>query len=427
MSSRRRIRRTESSRTSCKGPAPWNVWAFMTLLCISVHAIAQEAPGYVSQGYTDQVINRIARFFGLNPGSKNLAQEIAFFSDDIDIRHIAFSPDGKYLAVTSMDELSKHSREVHIWDWRQEKLIRALYIPQGSHGDPLATEVLKWSPDGRFLATGLGRSGNSVVIRVWNVSDWSVAQDITDPGYGDCTSIAFSPNSQFLIRAVDRGTHGIGDDHVLVYDTHTWQKVQGFKLVPYFHPSVMSLSSSGRLMAVAGDFAIPNSGTTQNKDVANTVDDSTAILVYDIKNGSLLRNIRIDPATITKVSNSPIYSVAISPDEQYVMAGKDAVAQPSPWNPYYKFPALPIYSVATGQEIAAIHEHESAKVVSIRFLHHGQYLVVSEVDGYIQFWKFPEMRLVQEVRGEASSLAVSPDGQYLAGGGYKKIIVWKIH
>ena len=425
MNSRSRIRRTESSRTPCKGPAPWNVWAFMTLLCISVHAIAQEAPGYVSQGYTDQVINRTERFFGLNPGSKNLAQEVAFFSDDIDVRHIAFSPDGKYLAVTSMDDLSTHGQEVHIWDWRQEKLIRALYIPQGSHGDPLATEVLKWSPDGRFLATGLGRSGNAVVIRVWNVSDWSVAQDITDPGYGDCSSIAFSPDSQFLIRAVDRGTHGIGDDHVLVYDTHTWQKVQGFKLVPYFYPSVMSLSSSGRLMAVAGQ-VIAGRNIAAGQFISGPHDGNT-ILVYDIKKGTLLKNIRVEPFMIDKVSNFPPYSVAVSPDERYVMAGVGAVAQPSPSNPYYKFPALSIYSMATGQEVAAIHEHDSARVESIRFLRHGRYLVASEVDGYIQFWKFPEMRLVQEVRGEASSLAVSPDGQYLAGGGYGKIIVWKIH
>ena len=424
MNSRRRIRRTESSRTPCKGPAPWNVWAFMTLLCISVHAIAQEAPGYVSQGYTDQVINRTERFFGLNPGSKNLAQEVAFFSDDIDVRHIAFSPDGKYLAVTSMDDLSTHGQEVHIWDWRQEKLIRALYIPQGSHGDPLATEVLKWSPDGRFLATGLGRSGNAVVIRVWNVSDWSVAQDITDPGYGDCSSIAFSPDSQFLIRAVNRGDHGIGDDHALVYDTHTWQKVDGFKLVPYFYPSVMSLSSSGRLMAVAGQVI---AGQVIAGQVIVGPHDGNTILVYDIKKGTLLKNIRVEPFMIDKVSNFPPYSVAVSPDERYVMAGVGAVAQPSPSNPYYKFPALSIYSMATGQEVAAIHEHDSARVESIRFLRHGRYLVASEVDGYIQFWKFPEMRLVQEVRGEASSLAVSPDGQYLAGGGYKKIIVWKIH
>ena len=400
----------------------------MTLLCISVHAIAQEAPGYVSQGYTDQVINRAERFFGINPGSKNLAQEVAFFSDDIDVRHIAFSPDGKYLAVTSMAQYTPQDFEVHIWDWRHEKII---HILERTHEDNLTVqEGLKWSPDGKFLASCLGRSWTSeAIIRIWNVSDWSVATDIIDHNhYGDCTSIAFSPDSQFLIRAVNRGDHGIGDDHVLIYDTHTWQKVEGFKLIPYFYPSVLSLSSSGRLMAVAGQIIIPNyPGTTQEQEAINYDHGSSSILVYDIKKGTLLRNIRVEPFMINKVSIFPPYSVTISPDERYVMAGVEAVAQPSPSNPYYKFPALPIYSVATGQEIAAIHEHESAKVVSVRFLHHGRYLVVSEVDGYIQFWKFPEMRLVQEVKGEASSLAVSPDGQYLAGGGYKKILVWKIH
>ena len=418
MSSRRRIRRTESSRTSCKGPAPWNVWAFMTLLCISVHAIAQEAPGYVSQGYTDQVINRTERFFGLNPGSKNLAQEVAFFSDDIDVRHIAFSPDGKYLAVTSMDDLSTHGQEVHIWDWRQEKLIRALYLPQGAGGDPLAKEMLTWSPDGKFLATCMiTPRNNEASIRVWNISDWTVEKDIGVHGDGNCTSLSFSPDSQLLIRIADYQDKG--EDGVLIYDAHTWQKVQGFKLVLYFHPSVMSLSSSGRLMAVAGQVIAGQ--------VIVGPHDGNTILVYDIKKGTLLKNIRVEPFMIDKVSNFPPYSVAVSPDERYVMAGVGAVAQPSPSNPYYKFPALSIYSMATGQEVAAIHEHDSARVVSIRFLHHGRYLVASEVDGYIRFWKFPEMRLVQEVRGEASSLTVSPDGQYLAGGGYKKILVWKIH
>ena len=418
MNSRRRIRRTESSRTPCKGSAPWNVWALMALLCISVQVMAQEAPGYVSQGYTDQVINRIARFFDLNPGSKNLAQEVAFFSDDIDVRHIAFSPDGKYLAVTSMDDLSTHGQEVHIWDWRQEKLIRALYLPQGSDGNPLAKEMLTWSQDGKFLATCMiTPRNNEASIRVWNVSDWTVEKDIGIHGDGNCTSLAFSPDSQLLVRIADYEEKG--EDGVLIYDTHTWQKVQGFKLVPYFHPSVMSLSSSGRLMAVAGQVIAGQ--------VIVGPHDGNTILVYDIKKGTLLKNIRVEPLMIDKVSNFPPYSVAVSPDERYVMAGVGAVAQPSPSNPYYKFPALSIYSMATGQEVAAIHEHDSARVVSIRFLHHGRYLVASEVDGYIRFWKFPEMRLVQEVRGEASSLTVSPDGQYLAGGGYKKILVWKIH
>ena len=298
----------------------------MTLLCISVHAIAQEAPGYVSQGYTDQVINRIARFFGLNPGSKNLAQEIAFFSDDIDVRHIAFSSDGKYLAVTSMDELSKHSREVHIWDWRQEKLIRALYLPQGSGGNPLAEEMLTWSPDGKFLATCMiTPRNNEASIRVWNVSDWTVEKDIGVHGDGNCTSLSFSPDSQLLIRIADYEDKG--EDGVLIYDTHTWQKAQGFKLVPYFHPSVMSLSSSGRLMAVAGQVI---AGQVIAGQVIAGPHDGNTILVYDLKMGTLLKNIRVEPCRIDKVTIFPPYSVTMSPDERYVMAGVDAVAQPSP-------------------------------------------------------------------------------------------------
>ncbi len=424
MNSRSIIRRTAKSRTPCKGLAPWNVWALMALLCISVQVMAQEAPGYVSQGYTDQVINRIARFFDLNPGSKNLAQEVAFFSDDIDVRHIAFSPDGKYLAVTSMDDLSTHGQEVHIWDWRQEKLIRALYLPQGAGGDPLAKEMLTWSPDGKFLATCMiTPRNNEASIRVWNVSDWTVEKDIGIHGDGNCTSLAFSPDSQLLIRIADYQDKG--EDGVLIYDAHTWQKVQGFKLVPYFSPSVMSLSSSGQLMAVAGTFAVPHSGTIQTQAFLNDADNGGAVLVYDIKTDALLRNIRIKSETTNKIfSMLTPSSEAISPDGQYVMVGGDVNTKPSPYN---QFPALSIYSVKTGQKVDAIHEHDSADIVSIRFLHHGQYLVVSEVDGYIQFWKFPEMRLVQEVKGEASSLAVSPDGQYLAGGGYKKILVWKIN
>jgi WD40 repeat protein len=75
--------------------------------------------------------------------------------EPFEARQMDFSPDGKYLVASSLLGGTKKDLEVHIWDWRHEKLVKILQRPAGSDAIQ-ATHGLTWSPDGRFLAACLG-------------------------------------------------------------------------------------------------------------------------------------------------------------------------------------------------------------------------------------------------------------------------------
>lgn len=90
---------------------------------------------------------------------------------------VAFSPDGKFLAIVGYDE-------VKLWDVASRQQLHAL------KGGPL----IAFSPDGRVLATARSGSG---VIQMWNVATGQEAHTIPDQGQ-PVSSIVFSPDGEIL-------------------------------------------------------------------------------------------------------------------------------------------------------------------------------------------------------------------------------------
>jgi hypothetical protein len=80
---------------------------------------------------------------------------------------------------------------------------------------------LHYSPDGKLLAVcGPNAIGNTV-IRVRNVKDWSVANDIKDSAHCDCRAFEFTQNWKHLFYP----TYHFADpgDNVVAYEVGTWQ------------------------------------------------------------------------------------------------------------------------------------------------------------------------------------------------------------
>ena len=116
--------------------------------------------------------------------------------------------------------------KVWIWDWRTEKLQRELDI---------RADTVKFSPNGKYLATGTGKSG----IQLWRVADWTVARTL--PAEGE--TMSFSPDGKLIA--------GVGVSRTLtiwrVDDGTVFRTLPGNGYIPYFiaySPDGTKLASS---------------------------------------------------------------------------------------------------------------------------------------------------------------------------------------
>jgi WD40 repeat protein len=109
------------------------------------------------------------------------------------INSVSFSPDGKFLACGGWDDPI-----VEVWKVDDGKIVASLSKPPNSPN----MKSVSFSLDGNMLAAG-GGWGNGGVIKLWQVSDWSLIRELqTTLIY----SIAFSPNKQTFASAGGDGT-----------------------------------------------------------------------------------------------------------------------------------------------------------------------------------------------------------------------------
>lgn len=291
------------------------------------------------------------------------------------INSLAWSPDGRYLAVNgTIDGLYANDLYVYSFDRTNQKLTQVTSVnPDG--GLALDVGAVAWSPDGQYLAFGGGIYGVGTVDLVVYKFD-SVAQTLTQiiaisPGSGidSIASVAWSPNGLYL--AVGGAIAGSPGNDLLLYrfDSTTPALV----LVDSVNPdgggvsdTVRSVawSPNGRYLAVGGQIA----GTTGNDlwvyqfnsttqtlsalvsvgivtpstDVVATVawsPDGTYLAIGGQMNSGLsnaLYMYKFDPGarTLTQIAsvnpdgggaNDSVSSIVWSPDGQYIAVGGDLV------------------------------------------------------------------------------------------------------
>ncbi|MBC7871390.1 MAG: hypothetical protein H7Y09_11180 [Chitinophagaceae bacterium] len=144
-----------------------------------------------------------------------------------DVTALAFSPDGESLATATS------GGKVQLWDWRNRQAlatftlvegayaVRLAFSPDGAQlaageyqaisvfstpdqtllydlatGDNGTTDVLMYSPDGRFLVNG----GLIPNMLVWDTATGDLVAQLPDVG-GDRISAAFSPDGDMMITA----------------------------------------------------------------------------------------------------------------------------------------------------------------------------------------------------------------------------------
>jgi WD40 repeat protein len=326
--------------------------------------------------------------------ANNVASSIATLKENMEVRGLDFSPDGKYLAATSTTD----SDEVHIWDWQAASIVRKMKKGAGS-ADTTTTEPLKYSPDGKYLVACHGITEKNIVMQIWEAQTGNLVHFVEETQMEDCSAIGFTPDGQWLVRVGSIGRKP--NDSIIVYGTKDWKPAWSLRTLP-FYPNTLTISPDGRFAAVGGN------------TFAADAPREPQIRIIDLTKRAISKTIDSFPL------NSRTRSLAWHPDGKHVAAGAMVGGA-------FKGPGIVrIFDASSEKQLAGETVQAPEAIDVLRYSPDGKYLVEGPINGSIRIWDGQHKNLLQEFQGEAASLAFSRDGRYLAMGGRKKIVIWQM-
>jgi WD40 repeat protein len=233
---------------------------------------------------------------------------------------VAFASDGK-LASGAAD------RSVVVWDLKAEwKLDRS--IGTGDSNSPLADRVnaVRFSPDGKSLATGGGEPTRDGEIKLWQVDTGNLIRSFTNVHSDSVFSVDFSPDGKYLAS-------GAADKFVKVIELGTGRIVKQFEGHTH-HVLGVSWNRNERSLASAGadnvvkiwDFVKGE----KTKNIAGFDKEVTAISFVGYTDQALVvsgdakvRLVREDASDVRSFAGATdfIESAAVTPDGKIVIAG----------------------------------------------------------------------------------------------------------
>jgi WD40 repeat protein len=230
------------------------------------------------------------------------------------VEALAFSPDGKYLASGSF-------QEVALWDVKTGKLEKKLT------GFAHCVVALAFSSDSKLLATGGGFPASDGEIKVFEVESGQLVREIKN-GHSDTVfGVAFSPDGTKL------ATCG-ADKFVKVFELPSGKFIKSFEGHTH-HVMDVGWKPDGKLLASAGadntvkiwnyesgervkEVQAHTKQVTRLQFIGKTNQFATCsgdaqVKFWNVDAGNLARNF--------PPSNDFLYSVSVSPDGQIVAAG----------------------------------------------------------------------------------------------------------
>jgi len=228
--------------------------------------------------------------------------------DQTGVNLVAFSPDGRWVATggSVADKTVRwgHYGVVQIWD---------VETGRNSHrfdGLHFGAPVVTFSPDGKYLAAGLDGDNGCVrekgEIRVWDVLSGKQLhtlelQEKIEPYYPDCTvvDLAFSPDGERLLSLSKNGW-----GRLRTYELASGRLIRSMRLETAVRRVVAFRPDAGRLAIARG-----------------ARNDDGFVRVWDTGTGERTQEFRSDDI-------HTIHAVAFSPDGRRIAAGGDDAYKP---------------------------------------------------------------------------------------------------
>jgi WD40 repeat protein len=332
---------------------------------------------------------------------------------------VAFSHDGKWLASASGDLIK-------LWDVEQDTLIESAHVDKAE-----IVRSVAFSPDDKMLAS----SSTDGAIRLWNLESPGWLGSLLNkpaffkilkvlPGHGgEVCDLVFSPNGKWLASAD-------GDGTIRVWDVEAGRISS--TLAGHQHEVwTVAFSPDGRILASGAKDKTIRLWDLQQHSVLHTLTghrDEVRKVVFSL-DGKVLasasgdRTIRIWDVTSGSAKHSlpghagAVRTLAFSPDttKRLLLSGASDRS-------------IRLWNVDTGKELAANAGHWD-KINCVAFSPNDSLLASGSHDGTVLLWnRFTgeQLNRLPGHQGAVWSLAFSPDGKLLISGGEDKTVrVWE--
>jgi WD40 repeat protein len=305
---------------------------------------------------------------------------------------IAYSPNGRMVASGRAD-----SNDVKIWDAADGTLVRTL------NGVNNNANVLKFSPDSQYLATGTGQPGQGLSLNLWRVADGVRLVGRIAAFTNGTIGLSFSPDGQYLAAS---GFHATG-----------------YKL--YHVPDMTEIGTFGNFDPTLGYnariFSIAYSRDGQYIAVGAT----RGIYLRNASDGSLVRIISSNYPTAM-----PTYSISFSPNGTDVAAGvTDANANTGGYTCYDC--SIKTFRISDGAMLRIYNDPSLTIFPKVEYSPDGQVIAAGFSDfngtsysGAAEFWSVGSGRILRRYSRAfwVWDIAYSPSGKTFAFAGADGVI-----